>query len=325
MRRTLHDLATLAARLGVGGLFFANGWHKLEVGLTATGAQFAAQGAPAPGAWAAITMLTELIGGALLVAGLFTPVLGLLLFAETLAVFLVARPLNPVDTNLVVALGAASVLLAVTGAGRISVDHMVVIRRREAQAADEFAADNEADSVIDALREPGTSRDRESSRDGETARDRESGRDGETGRDREVIGDHEIVRDRAEARDQRDRAGARDGEGSGGSETFREHGVSAAGASGPAAVAPGRASRSAAPAAPSPVPPPASSPPASLAAGGDGGAGEDTAPHPRPGRSSGSEAVEPPLPGDTLVAGRKATDGTKGGRGRSRKRVDPAG
>ncbi|MET9336587.1 DoxX family protein [Nonomuraea sp. NPDC003804] len=313
MRRTLHDLATLAARLGVGGLFFANGWHKLEVGLTATGAQFAAQGAPAPGAWAAITMLTELIGGALLVAGLFTPVLGLLLFAETLAVFLVARPLNPVDTNLVVALGAAAVLLAVTGAGRISVDHMVVIRRREAQAADEFAADNEADSVIDALREPGTSRDRETARDGESAHDRE------------VIGDHEIVRDRAEARDQRDRAGDRDREGSGGSETFREHGVSAAGASGPAAVAPGRASRSAAPAAPSPVSSPASSPPASLAAGGDGGAGEDTAPHPRPGRSSGSEAAEPPLPGDTLVAGRKATDGAKGGRGRSRKPVDPAG
>ncbi|MFC7715454.1 DoxX family protein [Nonomuraea recticatena] len=48
MRRTLHDLATLAARIGVGGIFFANGWHKLEVGLTATGTQFATQGAPLP-------------------------------------------------------------------------------------------------------------------------------------------------------------------------------------------------------------------------------------------------------------------------------------
>ncbi|GAA3465674.1 DoxX family protein [Nonomuraea roseola] len=154
MRRTLHDLATLAARIGVGGIFFANGWHKLEVGLTATGTQFATQGAPAPGAWAAVTMLTELIGGALLVAGLFTAPLGLVLFAETLAVFFVARPLNPIDTNLIVVLGAAAVLLAVTGAGRVSVDHMVVIRRREAEAADEFAADHEADDVIASLRDP---------------------------------------------------------------------------------------------------------------------------------------------------------------------------
>ncbi|GAA2403699.1 DoxX family protein [Nonomuraea africana] len=165
MRRTLHDLATLAARIGVGGLFFANGWHKLEVGLTATGTQFAAQGAPAPGAWAAVTMLTELIGGALLVAGLFTPMLGLVLFAETLAVFFVARPLNPIDTNLIVALGAASVLLAVTGAGRVSVDHMVVIRRREAEAADEFAAENEADDVIAALRDPDAVRELGARRD----------------------------------------------------------------------------------------------------------------------------------------------------------------
>lgn len=154
VRRTLHDLAALAARLGIGGIIFANGWHKLEAGLTITGGQFARQGAPAPGAWAAVTMLTELIGGALLVAGLAVPAMGLILFAETLAVFLVARPLNPIDTNLVVALGAAAVLLAVVGAGRISVDHLVVIRRRDAEAAGEFAADNEADAVIASLREP---------------------------------------------------------------------------------------------------------------------------------------------------------------------------
>ena len=156
MRRTLNDLAALAARLGIGGIFFANGWHKLEAGLTITGQSFAQQGAPAPGAWAAVTMLTELIGGALLVAGLAVPIMGIVLFVDTLAVFLVARPLNPIDTNLVVALGAAAVLLAVVGAGRISVDHLVVIRRRDAEAAGEFAADNEADAAIAAMREPTT-------------------------------------------------------------------------------------------------------------------------------------------------------------------------
>ncbi|MGI5274599.1 DoxX family membrane protein [Nonomuraea sp. CA-218870] len=154
MRQSLRDLAALVARLGVGGIFFANGWRKLEIGLVETGAQFQAQGAPAPRAWATVTMLVELIGGTLLIAGLMVSVIGLVLFAEAVAVLWVAPPLNPITLNELILLGAASLLLAVVGAGRISVDHMVVIRRRESAAADEFAADNEADAVIAALRDP---------------------------------------------------------------------------------------------------------------------------------------------------------------------------
>ncbi|MCC5580802.1 DoxX family protein [Microtetraspora sp. AC03309] len=159
MKRTLHDVASLAARMGVGGIFFANGWQKLEAGLTATGAQFAELGAPMPAIWAAATMLIELVGGTLLIAGLAVPFVGLLLFAEAVAVFVITTgqsgmPLTGGDIKLIVALGAASVLLSVGGAGRVSVDHMVVIKRREAEAADEFAADKEADAVIAALREP---------------------------------------------------------------------------------------------------------------------------------------------------------------------------
>lgn len=158
VRRTFQDLASLAARLGVGGIFFANGWHKLEFGLTATSEQFAKMDAPGPGIWAATTMLIELIGGALLVAGLAVPACGLILFVEALAVFVLVSgdtglPLTGGDINLIVALGAASVLLAVVGAGRLSIDHLVVIRRREAEAADEMAADAEADDVISSWRE----------------------------------------------------------------------------------------------------------------------------------------------------------------------------
>ncbi|TDD41235.1 DoxX family protein [Nonomuraea terrae] len=154
VKQALRDLAALVARLGVGGIFFANGWAKLEDGLKITGAKFLEQGAPAPGAWATVTMLAELIGGALLIAGLAVSVTGLVLFAEALAVFLVAPPLNPISLNELILLGAASLLLAVVGAGRVSVDHMVVIRRRESEAADEFAADTEADRVIASFKEP---------------------------------------------------------------------------------------------------------------------------------------------------------------------------
>ncbi|MDX3109395.1 DoxX family protein, partial [Nonomuraea angiospora] len=154
MKQALRDLAALVARVGVGGIFFANGWTKLEDGLKATGAKFLAQGAPAPGAWATVTMLSELIGGALLIAGLAVSITGLILFAEALGVFVVATPLNPISLNELILLGAAALLLAVVGAGRVSVDHMVVIRRRESEAASEFAADTEADRVIASLRDP---------------------------------------------------------------------------------------------------------------------------------------------------------------------------
>ncbi|MFB4281466.1 DoxX family protein [Nonomuraea sp. MTCD27] len=154
VKQVLRDLAALVARIGVGGIFFANGWTKLEDGLKVTGANFLQQGAPAPRAWATVTMLAELIGGALLIAGLVVSATGLILFAEALAVFLVAPPLNPITMNELILLGAASLLLAVVGAGRVSVDHMVVIRRRESEAADEFAADTEADRVIASFRDP---------------------------------------------------------------------------------------------------------------------------------------------------------------------------
>ncbi|GII00487.1 DoxX family protein [Planobispora takensis] len=161
MRQSLRDIAALAARLGVGGIFFVNGWQKLRAGLDATGDQFAALGAPLPELWAGTTMLMELIGGTLLIAGLAVPACGLLLFVEALAVFVIASgdkglPLTGGEVSLIVALGAASILLAVNGAGRLSVDHMVVIKRREAEAAEDFAADSEADDVLASLREPET-------------------------------------------------------------------------------------------------------------------------------------------------------------------------
>jgi putative oxidoreductase len=159
VRQTLHDAAILVARAGIGGIFFANGWEKLEAGLNATTEEFARIDAPLPYAWAAVTMLVELLGGAMLVAGFAVPVCGILLFAEAIAVFALAagdpqRPLTGGSANLVIALCAASLLLAVVGAGRVSVDHMVVIKRRD--PGDEAAPgpDAEADQVLTALRGP---------------------------------------------------------------------------------------------------------------------------------------------------------------------------
>lgn len=181
MKRAFYDFAALISRLAVGGIFFANGWRKLEDGLRLTSLKFAGQGAPLPDAWATATMLAELIGGALLIAGLVVSVTGLVLFVEALGVFAVARPLNPVDVNEIILLGVASILLAVVGAGRLSVDQLVVIRRRQSATEAEFEADRDADAVIHSPRdpdrpaveaEPDVPRSEEPTREHPTARER---------------------------------------------------------------------------------------------------------------------------------------------------------
>ncbi|MEU4575798.1 DoxX family membrane protein [Nonomuraea sp. NPDC023979] len=245
MRQALRDLAALVARVGVGGIFFANGWRKLEIGLAQTGIQFQSQGAPAPRAWATITMMTELIGGALLIAGLLVSVMGLILFAEAVAVLTVAPPLNPITVNELILLGATSLLLAVVGAGRLSVDHMVVIRRRESEAAGEFAADQEADAVIASLRDPDAP-------------------------PRPSTPSHPTTPSRP-------------------------------------ATAPEQADDPAPPPRTPPrTPPAAKGAPAARGKPSAEPAPDDTAPHPRPGRTNPDPAGEPgSSPGDTLVAGRK--------------------
>ncbi|RJL34435.1 DoxX family protein [Bailinhaonella thermotolerans] len=173
MRRWVYDMAALAARLGVGGIFISNGWEKLEAGLAATSEQFGTLGAPAPDLWAAGTMLIEVVGGLLLFAGFMLPLTGMVLFAEALAVFFVGAgryglPLTGGDIKLIVALGAAAVLLAVGGAGRVSFDHLVLIRRREAAEA---AAEEAADEAIARLRgeQPDGEPTRESPREAPTS------------------------------------------------------------------------------------------------------------------------------------------------------------
>ena len=64
-------------------------------------------------------MLTELIGGALLIAGLMVSVTGLILFAEAVAVLLGGAAAQSHHPNELILLGAAALLLAVVGAGRI--------------------------------------------------------------------------------------------------------------------------------------------------------------------------------------------------------------
>jgi putative oxidoreductase len=134
-----RDLAVLVTRVAVGLVFVAHGWDKLfRTGIDGTTAFFDQVGVPAAPVAAWFAALVELVGGAALILGLAVPVAGLLLLATMIGAFAFAHTgagifVSQGGFELVLVLGAAALLLAVVGAGRFSVDHLLTGRRRTAQ------------------------------------------------------------------------------------------------------------------------------------------------------------------------------------------------
>ncbi|WP_338890061.1 DoxX family protein [Rhodococcus sovatensis] len=123
-----RDIATLVARVGLGIVFIAHGWQKLNTnGIDATKAGFEGMGVPLPAISAYFATFVELVGGVALVLGIFTPIVGILLFLNMLGAFLFVHYdlgvfVSEGGYELVVALGVGALLLAATGAGRFSLD-----------------------------------------------------------------------------------------------------------------------------------------------------------------------------------------------------------
>lgn len=127
----VRDVVTLLARLGVGIVFIAHGWRKLAVdGIADTAAGFGQSGVPLPTLSAWGVALVELGAGIALVIGLAVPIFGVLLAALMLGAFLFVHAgkgifVDEGGAELVMTLAAASLLLALTGAGRFSFDHLL--------------------------------------------------------------------------------------------------------------------------------------------------------------------------------------------------------
>lgn len=123
-----RDIATLVARIGLGIVFIAHGWQKLNTnGLDATKAGFEGMGVPLPAVSAYFATFVELIGGIALLLGIFTPIVGILLFLDMVGAFAFVHYdlgvfVSEGGYELVVALGVGSLLLAAVGAGRFSLD-----------------------------------------------------------------------------------------------------------------------------------------------------------------------------------------------------------
>jgi putative oxidoreductase len=139
--RPIFDVVALLARCGVGAVFLAHGWQKIQVGITATGRNLDVMGAPVPTAAAVYATFVELLGGAALILGLALPVAGTLLFLDMAGAFAfihVKHGIFLVDNGkvdngfeLVLLLGLASLMFATGAGGRITLDRRLFGRGRD--------------------------------------------------------------------------------------------------------------------------------------------------------------------------------------------------
>lgn len=124
----LTTTALTILRVIVGFLFAAHGWQKFnQFTIAGTQAAFSKMGVPAAEAAAPIVATLELVGGIALILGVLARVFAVLLALNMLgALFLVHAPAGVfAETGgfeLVLLLAAAALAVALTGAGRLSVD-----------------------------------------------------------------------------------------------------------------------------------------------------------------------------------------------------------
>ena len=127
-KTSLTTTAVTILRVILGFLFAAHGWQKFnEWTIAGTQASFAKMGVPAAEIAAPAVAVLELGGGIALILGILTRIVALLLALDMLgALFLVHASAGVFAATggyeLVLLLAAAALAVALTGAGRISVD-----------------------------------------------------------------------------------------------------------------------------------------------------------------------------------------------------------
>lgn len=128
----MGDLVLLVARVGLGVMMIAHAKVAYDYGGSLGGVveAFGQSGIPLPAITGPANLFGELIGGALLILGFGVRVIGALMAVNMVGawVFVHTSGLYAFDRNgpeLVIALGLLSLVLAVTGAGRFGLDHLI--------------------------------------------------------------------------------------------------------------------------------------------------------------------------------------------------------
>ncbi|MDQ0662330.1 putative oxidoreductase [Arthrobacter ulcerisalmonis] len=137
----LTTTALAALRIVLGFLFAAHGWQKFnEWTIAGTQASFAKMGIPAADLMAPAIAALELAGGIALILGILTRVVAALLVLDMLGALVLVHAAAGVFAakggyELVLLLAAAAFTLALTGAGRLSLDRALFGRSKSRLAA----------------------------------------------------------------------------------------------------------------------------------------------------------------------------------------------
>ena len=132
---TVRDAALLVARVLLGVVLIAHGWQKVfQWGIGGTAQAFTGMGIPLAPVSAVYAAVVELVGGALLLVGAATAVVGVLVVLDMLGAALLVHAAKGVMVSsggweLVGVIGGLALVLAAVGAGRYSVDHALAGRR----------------------------------------------------------------------------------------------------------------------------------------------------------------------------------------------------
>jgi putative oxidoreductase len=143
--KVVQDIGLLVARVTLGLILVAHGWHRFTTGIGATVTVLNHSGLPEPQLFAWGATILEVIGGALLIFGLLTPVVAAFVVAEQVMVIVWLRwqnglwqTSNGIEYPVVVAVLA--LVLVVFGAGRTGVD--VLFRRAKKAPASSSVYDS---------------------------------------------------------------------------------------------------------------------------------------------------------------------------------------
>jgi putative oxidoreductase len=131
-----RDLVLLLARLGLGVLMVAHA--KLEYdfaggSIAGVGALFEKSGIPLAAIAGPANLLFEFVGGAAMILGLAVLPVGVLMALNMLGAWILVHhgglyALDYTGPELVIAIGLLSLVLAVSGAGRLGLDYFIVRR-----------------------------------------------------------------------------------------------------------------------------------------------------------------------------------------------------
>ncbi|WP_369133987.1 DoxX family protein [Modestobacter sp. I12A-02662] len=134
--RTARDVVLLVARIGLGVIMLAHAKLEYDFGgsLPGVGRMFAESGVPLGTIAGPANVLFEVVGGLAVILGAAVRLVGVLMALNMVGawIFVHTSGLFAMDHNgpeLVIALGLLSLVLAVTGSGRLGLDHLIARRR----------------------------------------------------------------------------------------------------------------------------------------------------------------------------------------------------